>query len=403
MAAIRNQKRILVVIPTSTLTQRQLLEGLLEYAHESASTPWQFHLDLRDLNRQHLKDLKSWSCRGIIAYILNDRERQDFIATGLPAVFIEPTLSKPLPDKPRNIVTFINEHAAEGHTAADYFIKRRYRSFAYVGTAKPTFWSDERIKGFAERLEKSGFTPAIYPAPPPREQNDFALESRRLTRWLRQLPRQTALFCVHDRRAQQVIATATAAGLRIPEDIAVLGVDNDELLCEMTVPAISSIPVNDHERGRAVGEAMDRLLERRPVKRVQITRHDTVITRTSTEAHAIADPFIARAIAYACAHLVERPTLAELAKAAGCSKTVLNLHARRALGHTISDELTRHQLNAAIERLADTGRTVEEIAQACGFCSASHLGLRLKAVTGHTPGHYRQRRAGFPPDHARRT
>ena len=148
---------------------------------------------------------------------------------------------------------------------------------------------------------------------------------------------------------------------------------------------------------------MDRLLERRPVKRVQITRHDTVITRTSTEAHAIADPFIARAITYACAHLVERPTLAELAKAAGCSKTVLNLHARRALGHTISDELTRHQLNAAIERLADTGRTVEEIAQACGFCSASHLGLRLKAVTGHTPGHYRQRRDGFPPDHARRT
>ena len=377
MAVNREQKRILVVIPTSTLTQRQLLEGLLEYAHESASTPWQFHLDLRDLNRQHLKDLKSWNCRGIIAYILNDRERQDF--------------SKPIPHKLRNIVTFINEHAAEGRTAADYFINRRYRSFAYVGTAKPTFWSDERIKGFAERLKESGFAPSIYPSPPPREQNDFALESRRLTRWLRQLPRQTALFCVHDRRAQQVIATATAAGLRIPEDIAVLGVDNDELLCEMTVPAISSIPVNDHERGRAVGEAMDRLLERRPVKRVQITRHDTVITRTSTEAHAIADPFIARAIAYACAHLIERPTLDELAKAAGCSKTVLNLHARRALGHTISDELTRHQLNAAIERLSNTDRTVEEIAQACGFCSASHLGLRLKAVTGHTPGHYRQR------------
>ena len=66
-------------------------------------------------------------------------------------------------------------------------------------------------------------------------------------------------------------------------------------------------------------------------------------------------------------------------------------HTRRALGHTISDKLTRHQLNAAIERLSNTDRTVEEIAQACGFCSASHLGLRLKAVTGHTPGHYRQR------------
>ena len=390
MAALRNQKRVIVVIPTSTLTQRQLLEGLLEYAHESAATPWQLHLDLRDLNRQHLRDLKSWNCQGIIAYILSDRERQDFIATGLPAVFIEPTLSKPLPRLPRNIVTFVNEHAAEGRTAADYFVKRRYSSFAYIGTAKPTFWSEERAKGFAERLAEHGFAPSIYPAPPPREQNDFALESRRLTKWLLKLPRQTALFCVHDRRAQQVIATATAAGLRIPEDIAVLGVDNDELLCEMTVPAISSIPVNDHERGLAVGEAMNRLLEKRSVKRVQITRHDTVITRTSTNAQAIADPFVARAIAYACAHLAERPTLPELAKVAGCSKTVLNIHARRSLGHTISDELARHQVNAAIERLADHSHTVEEIAQDCGFCSASHLGLRLKAVTGHTPGHYRR-------------
>ena len=385
------QKRILVFIPTSTLTQRQLLEGLLEYAHESATSTWQFHLDLHDLNRQHLKNLKSWNCNGIIAYILNDRERKDFINTGLPAVFIEPTLSKPLPHMPRNIVTFINEHAEEGRTAANYFIERRYRSFAYIGTAKPTFWSDERMKGFCERLKANGFKPEIYPVPPPSAQNDFALESQKLVRWLKGLPRSTAIFCVHDRRAQQVVATATSAGLRIPEDIAVLGVDNDELLCEMTVPAISSIPVNDHERGLAVGNTMDCLLERRPVKRVNITRHDTVITRTSTDVQAIADPFVARAIAYACTHLSERPTLPMLAKEAGCSKTVLNLHARRTLGHTIHDEMLRHQINAAIERLTNTSRTIEEIAQTCGFCSASHLGIRLKAATGHSPKFFRTR------------
>ena len=389
MTGNREQKRILVVIPTSTLTQRQLLEGLLKYAHESATDTWQFHLDLHDLNRQHLKDLKSWNCNGIIAYILNDRERRDFIATGLPSVFIEPTLSKPLPHMPRNIVTFINEHAAEGRTAAQYFIERSYRSFAYIGTAKPTFWSGERIKGFTERLRENGFSPVIYPSPPTYEQNDFALESLRLTKWLRQLPRHTALFCVHDRRAQQVIATATAAGLRIPEDIAVLGVDNDELLCEMTVPAISSIPVNDHERGRAVGEAMDRLLSHKSGKRVHITRHDSVITRTSTNAQAISDPFVARAITYVRAHLSDRPTLTELARIAGCSKTVLNLHAHRALGHTIAEEITRIQLNAAMERLTDTSHSIEEIAQECGFCSASHLGMRMKAVTGKSPKHYR--------------
>ena len=284
MSSASNRKRILVVIPTSTLTQRQLLEGLLEYAHESATVPWEFHLDLKDLNRQHLRDLKSWGCNGIIAYILNGRERRDFIATGLPAVFIEPTLSKPLPHMPRNIVSFINEHAVEGSTAASYFLERGYRSFAYIGTAKPTFWSDERNRGFSERLSTEGFKPIEYPALPPRAQNDFALESGRLTKWLQRLPHPTAIFCVHDRRAQQVVATATAAGLRIPEDIAILGVDNDEILCEMTIPAISSIPVNDRERGKAVGKALHLLLERRPVEHVHFTRHDSVITRTSTDA-----------------------------------------------------------------------------------------------------------------------
>ena len=392
MATDRPQRRILVMIPTSTLTQRQLLEGLLEYAHESAAGTWQFHLDLHDLNRQHIRNLKSWGCSGIIAYILNDRVRREFTASGLPSVFIEPTLSKPASRQPRNVVTFINDHAAEGRTAARYFVERRYRSFAYIGTAKPTFWSDERMKGFAEQLAESGFKPQIYPTPPAREQNDFALEADRLLRWLKKLPRRTALFCVHDRRAQQAIATAASAKLRVPEDIAVLGVDNDQLLCRMTVPAISSIPVYYRERGMEVGKAMDDLLEGRKTERVVITQHDTVITRTSTDAHAIDDPFVARAIACAKSRIGERITLPELAKTANCSKTTLNLRARRVFGHTIAEEVTRIQLDAAVERLKSTDLSVEEIARERGFCSASHLGLRLKAERGITPSKLRHRR-----------
>lgn len=377
------------MIPTSTLTQRQLLEGLLKYAHESNPGTWQFHLDLHDLNRQHVRNLKSWGCSGIIAYILNDRVRREFTASGLPAVFIEPTLAKPLPKQPRNVVTFINEHAAEGRTAARYFVERRYRSFAYIGTAKPTFWSEERMKGFAAQLAESGFKPRIYPTPPVREQNDFALEADRLTRWLEKLPRHTALFCVHDRRAQQAIATSVSAGLRVPEDIAVLGIDNDELLCRMTVPAISSIPVYYRECGMDVGKAMDDLLEGRKTERVVITRHSNVITRTSTDAQAIDDPFVARAVACARSHVGERIGLPELARIAGCSKTTLNLRARRALGHTIADEVTHIQLNAAVERMASTNYSINEIARECGFCSASHLGLRMKQMRGMTPGEFR--------------
>ena len=135
---------------------------------------------------------------------------------------------------------------------------------------------------------------------------------------------------------------------------------------------------------------MDDLLEGRKTERVVITRHDTVITRTSTDAQAIDDPFVARAIAYARSHISERISLPELAKIASCSKTTLNLRARRVLGCTIAGEVTRMQLDAAIERLTSTGLSVEEIARECGFCGASHLGLRLKAERGITPSELRR-------------
>ena len=378
-------RRILVVIPTSTYTQRQLLEGLLSFAHEKTGIPWHLHLDLNDLSDQHLKDLKSWRCDGIVAYILSGRERRNFIATGLPSVFIEPTLPGTSSQTPKNIVTFVNDHAAEGCTAAEYFLNRHYRNFAYIGTAKPTVWSNERQHGFTTRLAEDGLAPMIYEPPPLKEQNDFAMESKRLHRWLRKLPRPTALFCVHDRRAQQVIATARAAGVRVPEDIAVLGVDNDELLCEMTAPAISSIPVGDHARGRMVGEALDALIERRETPRVHISRHTSVITRRSTDANAIDDAFLAKAFAYIKTHMAERPTIDMIATAAGCSRTFLNKRAQCVLGHSLGREIARINLDRAINLLRSTSKTVEDVAIECGFCGASHLGTRMKESLGITP------------------
>ena len=116
-----------MVIPTSTYTQRQLLEGLLSFAHEKAGVPWHMHLDLNDLSDQHLKDLKSWRCDGIVAYILNGRERRNFIATGLPAVFIEPTLPGTSSQAPKNIVTFNAYKPVETKGAVSYEEYERMR------------------------------------------------------------------------------------------------------------------------------------------------------------------------------------------------------------------------------------------------------------------------------------
>jgi LacI family transcriptional regulator len=114
------------------------------------------------------------------------------------------------------------------------------------------------------------------------------------------------------------------------------------------------------------------------------------LTRASTDTLAISDPFVSRALSYARAHFRDHPTLEELALAAGCSKTYLNLLARRTLGKTIKEELTSLRIEAAVELLANSRSSVEEVAQHCGFSNASHLAMRLKAERGHSPSDYRR-------------
>lgn len=382
-------QRILVVIPTANFTQRQLLEGLLEFAHKKKGPSWQLHLDLRNLDHHRLHNLSSWNCSGIIAFILSDRERQDFIKTGLPAVFIDPLVRKPPKGLPRNIVSFVYDFDAEGRTAAEYFLERRYNSFAYVGSVRPQFWSQERERGFIERLARDGIRPALFEMGSTAERDDFAVETKRLTAWLKTLTKPAAVFCATDARAHEVIATALDAGLRVPEDISILGVDNDALICETTVPPMSSIPMNDHIRGREAGKALAALLDGKRPARVRTIEHGSVVTRTSTDTLVLGDAFVTRALTYARTHFAERPGLLKLAEIAGCSKTELNRRARRCLGRTIGEELIRIKLQEAIALLKNTDKTVEEIAISSGFYGASHLGMRLSAAFGRTPSSYR--------------
>lgn len=383
--------KILVVIPTDTFTQRQTLEGLLEYAHHRPNPPWQLHLDLNDMNPQAIHRPQTWGCSGIIAYVRDVRDRRKYTQSGLPTLLIDPYGSKRQEKRTtRKVVSIINDHDDEGRAAADYFLARGYTHFAYVGTAKPLPWSTNRRNGFARRLAKTGHRCIIYPDLSLREQDDFALESKRLVAWLKALPKPVALFAVHDRRAQQIISTAVNAGLRVPEDIAVLGVDNDTLLCETTVPAISSIDVHSHDKGRRCGIILDMLLQGRACPTIIRDLHRTIVTRHSTDATVGVSPLIAKAMSHIQAHLTDNLRVKDIARLCGCTPKTLQKMAHRTFGHPMGDEIRQKRLDLAAQLLATTRRTVGDIAQSCGFCGASHLGIFFKAAFGQSPSVYRR-------------
>jgi len=385
----RATKRILVSIPTAAHTQRLKLEGVLKYAKEKRGDIWTLQLDIGGFARQRLLDLPGWKCDGIIAYVDNPKDRDTFANSPLPTVLIEPFARTKTQTRP-NIVSFVNDYRAEGETAARHFLERHFKHFAYVGTAERTPWNELRRDGFVECLSRNGRECTIYPPLSPYEREDFALEMPRLARWLKERPSQTALFVAHDVRARQILTAANAMKISIPQEIAIVSVDNDELLCETATPPLSSIPTSDTSLGYACGRALEELINRRAIGRTIVTHHTRVISRTSSDITVLGDPFVAKALSWARNHLSDGITSDDIAAGIGYSKRLLQARTQKALGTTLGEEVRRMRLLAAAELLSNTDRSIGDIADACGFANVSHLSMRFTKAYHMTPLAYRR-------------
>ena len=372
-----------------------MLGGILKYAHEHCGAGWRTRLELRDLARRSLYKLRDGGFDGIVAAVVNPADRRKYLSAGIPVVLYEPTLAKmDLSPRPAHSITFFNDHAAEGRTAAEYFIQRGHRNFAYVGTPQPIAWSEARRRGFVSALSENGFGCKVFPQARQNPREDFTHEARRLSKWLAGLPPGTAVFAVHDERAQQIASLANLSGISIPDRIAVLGVDDDDLICTTASPPLSSIPVDAEATGWRFAAALDGLLHGRRQEAVVRTCHTRVITRGSTDILHIDDPFVSRAVAFMRQHLADSVGGAQLADAARCSLRTLQMRMLTALGRTPKEQLAFLRRSEAVSLLENTSAPVGQIAKACGFCGASHLGLHLKRHLGVKPLDLRRAASG---------
>lgn len=385
----RKVKRILVSVPTATHTQRLLLEGILRYAKEKRGDAWMLQLDIGGFARQRLHDLPGWNCDGVIAYLDNPRMRKNALSFRLPTVLIEP-YPPVCRTRRADVVSFVCDYAGEGETAARHFLERHFKSFACIGTAEPTPWGERRCAGFAAAVRRAGRPCAVYPSLSSAELNDFALEMPQLMKWLQALPRPTALFVAHDIRARQVLTAANAAGISVPHHLAVLSVDNDELVCETATPPLSSIPTGDLSLGYACGRALEELICKRASGRTIVTRHTRVVSRASTDLTACDDALVSQTLTWARSHLSEDLSADKLARRINYSKRMLQIRTQKALGTTLGDEIRKMRLSSAADLLVNTKLPVADIAAACGFTNVSHLSMRLLQAYHLTPLALRQ-------------
>ena len=284
-------------------------------------------------------------------------------------------------------VNLVTDHIAVGRMAADSLLQRGFRRFAFCGY-NDMFWSEDRRAGFTQRLAEAGFVPDVFAG----VSSSPADEKVRLMNWLVQLPWPAGVFACVDERGRELIELSLLCGLRVPDALSVVGVDDDELLCDMSPVPLSSIAITAERGGE---EAVRRLVSMIRAKKNGPLLPDIVIQptycveRLSTDYINIDDAALSKAIRFIRYNVRTAMTVEDVVKAAGVSRRVLEKRFKKNFGVPIYQEIRRARVILFARMLLESNRTVTEIAEQLGFDGVEHIPRYFKAQTGMTPREYR--------------
>ena len=389
-----SERRVAVIAERDRAYGRELCCGIAEAALREGGWALEF-LDADLLMRP--KALRGFD--GVIARVVDDAMASRLEASGLPVVDVFCTKRHP------RFGSVDGDQSAIGLKAAEYFLSRRFASFAYCGYDGYGY-SDERRSAFVAALKASLFGCNVFRTPrralaeygvsvTRKESVTLGADAQSLARWLRALPPRTALFCCHDMRAYQVLRICADEGIAVPDDLAVLGVDNDPLVCSFVTPSISSIDNKGFRVGSAAVAVLSRMMRSKaarldpPAIRV---KPGEVVQRRSTETYAFEERWISDVLVYISRNVERRLTAGDVVRFAGKSLPTVEEEFRRVLGRTVQQELVASRLFAAKQLLAETSLPVAEVAARSGFSSAQYFCRVFKADTGFSAEAWRERR-----------
>ncbi len=374
--------KIAVFYEPKFYVSRQAVTGILRYAN--ALGPWIITLQ-ESSNRPSVPK----GCRGILFCSPTAIHANALARMGLPTVLINFTRIVGNLTKRARALPFVQYNSSEfGTRAAEFFLSRHPRAFAYVGLPSAQPWDVERGEAFAARLRKEKQVAHIYPIPT--KPLSAVREAVRLQKWLKSLPRPLAILAGNDTRAQEVLNACQSAGITVPFEAIILGVDNDEWLCESTFPRLSSMPYRTDEIGYAGAKMLDEILRHKdnpdlplPPLRRYMTAKD-IIERESTDGRVVTDPIVSKALS--CIQLSKGLGLhaADVAKAIGLSQNWIETRFRQELGTSIIDEIARVRLKTILYLIKETDTPFIDIAHRCGFTAVSTLCRLVKQETGQT-------------------
>jgi LacI family transcriptional regulator len=378
--------RVAVLVDTSSGWGRRLNHGIVMYSQ--AHGPWDIWLEPRG-QHESLRLPRGWKPDGVIARVVSQAMVKHLRTARVPVVNVSGIR---IPGSAFPQVTTDTQTLAA--SAVTHLRDRGLQHFAFVGLPNRTY-SLDRQHAFEKACLDAGFECHAYS---PRNINAIA-ESRRyeaaLTRWLTTLPHPVGVFTWGIERGVHVILAARAAGLRVPDDVAVLGGDDDEILCLAVKPTLSGILVPSQQIGYEAAALLDHLMHGGPAPNSPMLMQPAGISaRASTDLLAIDDDDVISAVRFIRSHPDRPICVNDVAKAVAVSRRVLERKFRHALDKTVNEEISQVHLERAKSLLATTDLPIPKIALLSGYGSPEYLATVFKAAVGMSPSRFRSQVRG---------
>lgn len=370
---------IALLVESSRASGRALLCGIAKCAHHYG--PWSFYWEPGGLEKAWPR-LKSLNVDGII---LRDVDKLTEVLTlGIPAVVIGHSQT----EVPR-LVNVVTDSSAIGQMGARHLLQCGFKNFAYCGYTG-TSWSDLRLKFFRRHVRGAGLSVHVYRDLAPTA-NVWHKERQKIAAWLVSLSKPVGLMACNDDCGQQVIEACKLANLAVPDMVGVLGVDNDEVVCGLSDPPMSSVAINFERAGYQAALVLFRLLHgarRAPGKITVPATH--VVTRHSTDFASVSDPRVGKALQYIRDHARGNITVMDVAAAAALSRRALEINFRREIGCSVQKHIRRVRTDQIVQLLAETDLPVGQIAETFGFSEFRHFARYFRSEKQISPQAYRR-------------
>ena len=380
--------RVLIISDFTESFSHKLLAGLVDYSRQKEQ--WIVRRMPPEYKAQIgipgvIRVAKEWDVNAVIGQFEPTDDIGLFAENGIVAI------AQDYKKKFTTIPNITADYIGTGRMAARFFLERGFRNFGFFGM-NDVCWSDERCDGFRREVEAAGFGDSFYSYRMQEIDMVWYYQRNRLREWLRMIPKPIAIMACDDNQGANLIEACHGIGIKIPSEVSVIGVDNDETLCSLGSTTLTSIQIDIEEGGRQTAALVERLVAdpTAPVEDV-VLRPVKIVGRMSTAAFATADQQILKALLFIHKNALKKISVSDVMAEAALSRRLLERRFKAVTGKTLYEYITDQKLKYFAEQLVDTDEQVINIALSMGENDTKSISRRFKQLYGCTPVEWREK------------